>query len=113
MIHELKISPVFFEDVLAGKKTFELRQNDRPYHAGDLLALNEYDANSKRYTGASCVVYVDYILADEQYCKDGYVAMSIKPCFVEQVTEPYDHAHMRTSYKVHLATKRAEKGYVE
>ena len=42
MIHELKCFPEYFQDVIDGKKTFEIRLHDRPYQVGDLLALNEY-----------------------------------------------------------------------
>lgn len=49
---------------------------------GDLLALNEYDLGKKEYTGNSCLVYIDYILNDNEYCKEGYVVMSIKPRWV-------------------------------
>ena len=43
MIHELKILPQYFADVISGNKTFEIRKFDRPFHKGDLLALNEYE----------------------------------------------------------------------
>ncbi len=43
MIHELKILPKYFNAVISGEKTFEIRKNDRPFHKGDLLALNEFD----------------------------------------------------------------------
>jgi len=64
MIHELKILPEYFEDVISGRKTFEIRKNDRPFKKGDLLALNEHDGKS--YTGNSCVVYVDYLTDDAE-----------------------------------------------
>lgn len=80
MIHELKIMPKYFNAVVSGKKTFEVRINDRNYKTGDYLALNEYDVTDSVYTGRSCIVYVDYVLNDESYCKSGYVVMSIKPC---------------------------------
>ena len=61
MIHELKILPEFFKAVISGEKTFEIRKYDRPFHKGDLLALNEYDSEKRIYTGNSCLVYIDYI----------------------------------------------------
>ncbi len=54
MIHELKILPNYFADVVSGKKQFEVRKADRPFREGDLLALNEYE--NKMYTGNSCLV---------------------------------------------------------
>lgn len=41
MIHQLKCDSKFFEDVASGKKTFEVRKNDRDFFVGDFLALNE------------------------------------------------------------------------
>lgn len=84
MIHQLKTMPEYFNDVITGKKTFEFRVNDRNYKVGDYLALNEYDPNTKTYTGRSCLVIVDYIL-DEHTAegvpalKNNLVIMSIKP----------------------------------
>lgn len=105
MIHELKLLPKYFADVLSGKKTFEIRKYDRPFSEGDLLALNEYDADNKYYTGNSCLVYVDYILDDADYCKEGYVVMSIKPCVVHKVGRPVNHCSLAEDYSVPLATK--------
>lgn len=106
MIHELKILPEYFEDIISGKKSFEVRKNDRPFHVGDLLALNEYDAERKCYTGRSCLVYIDYILNDTDFCKKDMVIMAIKPCAVNRFNAPYyDLASLRDSYAVPLATR--------
>lgn len=105
MIHELKILPEYFNDVLSGKKTFEIRKNDRPFKEGDLLALNEYDSENKAYTGASCLVYIDYILDNADYCKSGYVVMSIKPCGVYKIGRPLNEYKLVEDYSVPLATK--------
>ncbi len=88
MIHAIKIQPPYFDDVVSGKKQFEIRLNDREYQEGDYLALNEWEQTSSVggcYTGRSCLVLVDYILygaegvpgLDEDYC-----LMGIKPCGV-------------------------------
>lgn len=64
MIHAIKIQPPYFDDVISGKKTFEIRLNDREYQEGDYLALNEWEQTSSvggHHTGRSCIVYVDYI----------------------------------------------------
>lgn len=105
MIHELKILPEYFKGVLSGEKTFEVRKNDRPFAKGDLLALNEYDPATKGYTGASCLVYVDYMLDDGEYCKSGYVVMSIKPCVVHKVGSPINQYKLAEDYSVPLATE--------
>lgn len=108
MIHELKILPIYFEEVIEGRKSFEVRKNDRNFKVGDMLALNEYDAEKKEYTGNSCLVYVDYILKDENYCKNGFVIMAIKPCGVCLQTSPYNPITMKNDYRVPYATKKGE-----
>lgn len=110
MIHELKILPKYFEAVISGEKTFEIRKFDRPFHKGDFLALNEYDAEHKCYTGNSCLVYIDYILNDSEYCKSGYIVMSIKPVWTRKSDSPRDIAKFGYDYSVPLATKGEEDG---
>lgn len=111
MIHELKILPEYFNAVISGEKTFEIRKNDRPFKKGDLLALNEYDGHY--YTGNSCVVYIDYILNDpkNEFCKSGYVVMSIKPCAVYRIKSPRNETKYCVDYSVPYATR--EEDYVE
>ena len=103
MIHELKILPHFFKDVTTGKKTFEIRKNDRPFHEGDLLALNEFDGHA--WTGNSCLVYIDYIMNDSEYCKKDMVVMAIKPCSVYRHTEPFNLSKIAKDYSVPFAAK--------
>lgn len=109
MIHELKIATEFFQEVISGRKTFEIRENDRNFKVGDLLALNECrvgDDNKISYTGASCLVEVDYILKNTPFLKNGYVCLSIKPCIVRKYTEEKAPLNGRVSfiYKVPIAT---------
>lgn len=80
MIHQLKQKSEFFERVISGEKTFEVRVNDRGYEPGDYLALNEIDSE-ENYTGRSCIVYVNYILCDlPGLLAENVIVMSIKPC---------------------------------
>lgn len=76
MIHELKTLPEYFKAVADGSKTFEVRKNDRPFHVGDFLALNEYEKGD--YTGRCLIVRVTYILNDQKYCKNGYSVIGIE-----------------------------------
>lgn len=48
MVHALKEHPEHFENVISGKKLFEIRKNDRDFKTGDLLALNEYDPETQK-----------------------------------------------------------------
>lgn len=41
MKHELKIEPAYIDAVLGGRKTFEIRFNDRGYQAGDTVLMTE------------------------------------------------------------------------
>lgn len=107
MIHELKIYTEFFNDVLSGRKTFEIRKNDRPFQVGDLLALNEFDG--QYYTGNSCLVFVDYIMNNPDYIKKDMVVMSIKPCTAFKHTDPWNFGKMVKDYSVPLATIGVEE----
>ena len=109
MIHALKITPEYFADIISGRKSFEVRKFDRPFHEGDLLALNEYDAKRGGYTGNSCLVYIDYILNDEKYCRAGYVIMSIKPCTIRRACTPFDRCQLTEDYRVPYATREPEE----
>jgi hypothetical protein len=84
MIHELKLRQPFYDDVLKGDKTFEVRQNDRDFHVGDYLALNEFVVGENglggKYTGNAILTQITYILDNSAFCKDGCVILGIKKC---------------------------------
>ena len=61
MLHELKTWPRYFEAVIAGQKTFELRKADRPFAPGDVLLLQEWDPSSQKYTGRYTERLVTYV----------------------------------------------------
>lgn len=78
MIHNIKTLQPYFNDVKSGKKTFELRKDDRNYQAGDTLWLLKYDANNG-HTGQIVSKTISYILRNcPQYgLKDGYCILGI------------------------------------
>jgi hypothetical protein len=78
--HELKTLCKYFQEVKSGKKTFELRNNDRDYNIGDVLWLKEYNPLTG-YTGDELKVKVEYILTDavDFGLLSGFCLMSIKP----------------------------------
>ena len=86
MIHELKIDPKYFVEIQEMKKTFEVRKNDRNFAVGDFLALNEF--KDREYTGRSLLMRVIYVMDTPDFCKGGYVIMSIIPC---AITDRYEH----------------------
>lgn len=76
MTHELKIQPEYFNAVLMGTKTFEIRKNDRGYKVGDMLILKEWVLGTRTYTGKELARKVTYITDYQQ--KPGYVVMAIE-----------------------------------
>lgn len=75
MIHELKIWPCYYNEVLKGNKTFEYRKDDRGFKVGDLIILNEWDND---FTGRSILVEITYILKDVMNLPKDYVILSIR-----------------------------------
>lgn len=62
MHHELKIWPAFYEAVSDGRKTFEVRLNDRGFQAGDTVELKRWDNVRERYTGEQLTYQIGYVL---------------------------------------------------
>lgn len=61
-VHKLKTWPQHFKEIVHGKKRFEIRKNDRDFKTYDVLELQEYIPSEDIYTGALCLVRVEYIL---------------------------------------------------
>ena len=60
--HKMKCWPQFFEDIISGKKTFEVRDDDRGYQEGDVLHLREYEPEDEAgYTGRERLYVVTYM----------------------------------------------------
>ena len=87
MIHAVKSYPEYYAAALKGRKPFEVRSNDRDYKVGDFLAINEYNPDSKEYTGKCFLVVIMYILNDPQYCKPGFAVLGIRRCKIEASDE--------------------------
>lgn len=100
--HKLKTLPAYFDAVERGDKTFELRNNDRDFQAGDVLLLEEFDPTLIRisppwpagsrppehaevkdhdgYTGRRLTAIVSYVLHDtwEKFgLQRGYVCLGL------------------------------------
>lgn len=83
MIHDLKTEQPYFDLIVSGKKTFEVRRNDRDFKLYDILNLQEYIPfkfiNPLGYTGREIKVIVTYILKGNQFgISPDYVVMGIK-----------------------------------
>lgn len=78
-IHELKTWPVYWFKVFMGRKTFEVRKNDRDFKVGDILILKEYDLESDTYTGRNLSRRVTFILEGGGFgIEEGFCVMSIQ-----------------------------------
>lgn len=75
-IHQIRLSSKYFDDVCSGKKSFELRKNDRNYKVGDILEMTEF--KDGKNTGRTVRVAVTYILEDYTGIEDDYCIMAIK-----------------------------------
>ncbi len=52
----------YFEKILAGEKKFELRLADFDIEPGDILILEEYNPQTKEYTGRTIKKKVNYVI---------------------------------------------------
>lgn len=77
--HDLKTWPSFYEALLTGEKTFEIRLNDRDFAVGDVLILHEFQpgkgpTDGAGYTGRKMLRLVSYVMPggrfgiDPHYC---------------------------------------------
>lgn len=95
MIHQLKIESKYFQKIVEGLKTYEVRKNDRNFHVGDYLGLNEITPHpcnadgEHKETGNFVLVKVLDVFSDNRFIKDGYVIMSIRPCSIKEAAWDY------------------------
>jgi hypothetical protein len=106
--HALKTWPPYFQEIYIGRKTFEVRRNDRDFRPFDILWLREFDPNWRgdmgergRFTGRECRRMVGYMMrsgdpaildmeAAHAGIAPGYVVMSL-------CTTPEEHAARRAA----------------
>lgn len=75
-MHNLKIKPQYFKDVVAEIKKFEVRFNDRHFKVGDFIVLEEFD--SRGYTGKYINAEITYICDDPAFVKKDYIILGIR-----------------------------------
>lgn len=84
MLHELKIEKQFADAVLGGRKTFEVRKNDRGFNAGDLVRFEVVEQGAMFVLRCEShplngeMFRIGYVL-NGWGLKEGYVAFSIVP----------------------------------
>lgn len=76
---ELKILPKYFQEVLSGSKTFEIRYDgDKDFYQGQIILLREFVKTPQGgfYTEQSQLIQITYITKYEQ--KENYVVFAFK-----------------------------------
>ena len=83
-LHILKIKEEYFNEVIRGEKTFELRKNDRDYQVGDLIHFIKTDG-FEYFSHSKNAYRITYILKnvpeyglDKDYCILGIKKLEIK-----------------------------------
>lgn len=86
-LHLLKTWPDYFDPVLRGRKTFDIRKNDREFQEGDLLTLMEYDPSKNEYSGKFVTYRAGYILQGMFGLPDDVCVISLQPEFMIDTME--------------------------
>jgi len=81
-----KAWPELFEKILSGKKKFDLRLADFEINEGDILVLQEWNPDTKQYTGREIKKKVGFLLRTkdlqfwnkEEIDEHGFVVMSLE-----------------------------------
>lgn len=78
--HVVKLDVHYFDDVYLGKKSFELRENDRNYGEGDFVFFTEWDSVSKFMTGRRFKARIGYVLHPGHLNRvpEGFVIFSVE-----------------------------------
>ena len=83
--HYYKTVSPFFEDSLAGRKTFEVRVDDRDPRpeVGDDFCSQHYDPERQEYTGSEFTAEIVYALRDSRFVLPGHVILGLNNAPVE------------------------------
>ncbi len=77
--HEIKLDMNFCDDVLSGRKNFEVRLNDRGYQTGDTVSFIPYSGMMRDFHEIKDEMYeITYVLSGWGI-KENYVVFGIKP----------------------------------
>ena len=77
MTHYLKIKRAYFAPLIAHRKPFEIRKNDRNFKVGDRIELKEYSKISG-FTGRSAMFDITNVMTDTEFVKKGFAVLGIK-----------------------------------
>lgn len=74
--HIVKSWPQFFEPIVAGIRTSDMRdKTERNYQIGDRMLLQEYDPFKGAYTGREQEVEITHIISNDTPCALSSVAL--------------------------------------
>lgn len=62
-----KCWPEYFEKILSGDKTFDVRLADWKCSVGDILILKEWDPKTKKFTGKKLEKKITYITKTKDF----------------------------------------------
>ena len=74
--HELKTWDEFWDDLVSGAKTFEIRKDDRNFKVGDVLIQKKLNPRTKTFSGDILNFYITYKTTFKQ--KKGYCVLGIR-----------------------------------
>jgi hypothetical protein len=75
--HEIKIRCDYAEMILSGKKTFEIRVNDRDYREGDEVIMTQVDQRAEPIHEAPKIHATIGTVLEDWGLKRGYVVFSL------------------------------------
>lgn len=81
-VHEVKCRQPYFDDVASGRKTAELRIDDRGYEVGDILRQREIAGGGdgepwEHYTGRVIAHEITHKLTGAPWLAPGYCMLSL------------------------------------
>ena len=76
-LHEVKTLSEHYTEVLAGRKSHEVRLNDRDYQVGDVLNMREIELDGE-YTGQEMNAQITHVLHGGQFgIAEGWCVLSL------------------------------------
>jgi hypothetical protein len=81
--HQLKCWPEFFQAIVDGLKTHDLRRSDdRRFRVGDRMLLREFSPRSERYSGRQVLVEISYVTSTDIPCALSEQALNPAYCIL-------------------------------
>lgn len=80
--HYCKSWTYFYDAIVSGEKTHDLRINDRDFAVGDIIVLRRYDQVNGKYTGEECEVKITYITSNKTPCAFSCAVLNKEYCIL-------------------------------